>query len=942
MPISRHFLGYDEPLVHGVCRFLLPDRIVSAPDMDDMLLIVPTRRAGRRVLQRLASLCDREGTGVFPPAVCLPTDLLRRDQPSLAPRAVALAAWMHVLRNVDLARHKALFPNRPPEQGPSWALRTADVLQQVRFDLAEGGFLVGHMADALGEKLPEPARWRDLASLEASYLSTLAKAGLIDPCEGMLRSADAPVLPAPARRVVVAAVPDLSPLVEGALRRLGETCPVEILVHAPGEFADTIDAWGRPLPGAWNGRTIDISDIRQSIRLAANEAAQADEVVQLLDRTDPGVSVAVGVPDPRILSPLRDALERSGYAPFDPSARAFRDHALFHLADAWHALLQRQDYPSLSRVLRHPDFIRYLEGQAVCGGSMLAELDELQNRHLPTSLDDVKRHEAFHRKSGRGSRYPELAKALDLLCLQLGRFKKDFRASSMREFLREIYVRCDAPEAGAGDLLFEDAADLMLSGLDELADAERANLVRPGGEGGGLLIHCMQDVELFSRRADEDLVLDGWLEVPWSDASRLILVGMNDEVVPSGFRGDPFLPDSLRRSMGLKHSEERLARDAFLLSGLLASRPEPGRVTFVYGKATRSGDPLRPSRLLLRCGEKELPERASHLFREARVARVDVPPSVSFPLMVPAVLETEIREIHVTNFAAYLRCPFRYYLSRVLRMKEVDDRKMELDALEFGSLVHDALEKLGRSEELRCSEDPDAVGDFLVESAERLVYGTYGSRPALSVEIQLQSAVERLRKAAEIHVSELRMGWEILDVERRVQGTIESFNVVGKIDRIDRHRETGIVRVLDYKSSDTAEPPGKAHIGGRDPDAPPYASVTAGNGQGTWRSLQLPLYRILLEQEGFSESIGIGYFNLPKAVSHTGVSLWEEFDPKLLDRAQHCAAGILRDISGGRFWPPRSSVRYDEFERLFPAGYNVCVAEASRKHLAAGKGGDAV
>ena len=79
---------------------------------------------------------------------------------------------------------------------------------------------------------------------------------------------------------------------------------------------------------------------------------------------------------------------------------------------------------------------------------MLAELDELQNRHLPTSLDDVKRHEAFHRKSGRGSRYPELAKALDLLCLQLGRFKKDFRASSMREFLREIYVRCDAPEAG--------------------------------------------------------------------------------------------------------------------------------------------------------------------------------------------------------------------------------------------------------------------------------------------------------------------------------------------------------------------------------------------------------------------------------------------------------------------------------------------------------------
>ena len=886
---------------------------------------------------------------MFPPSIRLPTELVRLDTSLLASPALVLAAWVQVLRNADLRRLSALFPDCPPDQGTSWALYVADVIQRLRSELAEGGFLICDIVKDVGEDLTELDRWRNLASLESAYLSVMDRTGRVDPCTAMITAAADPVLPPGIRQIVVAGVPDLSPVVARFLMRLGDEHSIDLLIHAPDSLADLFDRWGRPIPGEWAGRTLEIPDASRRICLAANESAQAGAVVRLLNDSDPECSVAIGVPDSNILCPLRDALERSGYTPFDPTGRAFRDHSLFHLLDAWHGLLSVGDYAALARFMRHPDFIRYYEQRDICVASVLEQLDTLQNQHLPAGLDEVVRvlddHEAYCGETGRENTYPELIKAIRLLRDRLHDFEEMPGVESVKTFLKDV-LGDFAPGPDSMDAqLFSDAADLVLSGLEDVSEAERANLIQPGQDGLRLLIHCLKDAEMFARRVDEELVLEGWLEVPWSDAQWLILAGMNDEVVPSGFRGDPFLPDSLRSKIGLKHGEERLARDAFLLAGLIASRPDPGGVAILYGKTTRSGDPLKPSRLLLRCSDEELPGRARQLFGEAEVARDDVPPSVSFPLDVLAALGQEAADhpdsLHVTAFGTYLDCPFRYYLSHILRMQELDDRKMELDALDFGNLVHYALEQLGRSEELRVSTDAERVGAFLAESAERFAYGRYSSHPPLSVEIQLRSATERLRKAAEVHVAELAAGWEILDVERRVRGEFEGLTIVGKIDRIDRHRVTGACRLLDYKTSETAEPAAKAHIGRRDPESRPYASVTMDKKQGTWTGLQLPLYRMLLEQDGFGEGVGIGYFNLPKAAMQTGVSMWENFDEKLVDRAGHCARGVIRDIKSGRFWPPCESVKYDNFERLFPSAYAACVDEISQAKLMPGQEGGA-
>ena len=76
---------------------------------------------------------------------------------------------------------------------------------------------------------------------------------------------------------------------------------------------------------------------------------------------------------------------------------------------------------------------------------------------------------------------------------------------------------------------------------------------------------------------------------------------------------------------GSMDEDMRFARDAYLLQALATCRARGGRLDLLLGKTSAAGDPLRPSRLLLRCPDAELPDRIAYLFRPAEVARANVP-----------------------------------------------------------------------------------------------------------------------------------------------------------------------------------------------------------------------------------------------------------------------------------------------------------------------------
>ncbi len=114
----------------------------------------------------------------------------------------------------------------------------------------------------------------------------------------------------------------------------------------------------------------------------------------------------------------------------------------------------------------------------------------------------------------------------------------------------------------------------------------------------------------------------GWLDLTLDDAPALIITGIHDGVVPEAVNADPFLPNQLRRQLGMIDNARRYARDMYAFQVMLHSRQY---LRVIVGRNNLSGDPLVPSRLLLACNMAELPARVLRLTSDENL---DVLPEV--------------------------------------------------------------------------------------------------------------------------------------------------------------------------------------------------------------------------------------------------------------------------------------------------------------------------
>jgi ATP-dependent helicase/nuclease subunit B len=202
--------------------------------------------------------------------------------------------------------------------------------------------------------------------------------------------------------------------------------------------------------------------------------------------------------------------------------------------------------------------------------------------------------------------------------------------------------------------------------------------------------------------------------------------------------------------------------------------------------------------------------------------------------------------------------------------------------------------------------------------------------------VQLESARQRLARAAAVQAREQAEGWSIERIEWPFALDLGGLEVRGRIDRIDRHEPTGAWRVLDYKTSDAAPPPPKTHLRPRragDERLPGWMGVGVGGREYVWADLQLPVYlRALAREPAGAVSLIGGYFNLPKAAGETALAPWPELAGPLLESAGACADGVAAAIRAGEFWPPAElAAERDDWAALFHHGAAASVVwEAAR------------
>lgn len=908
MTVHRHFLGWDKPVLH-LCADLLKWKVGDQiPDLRDLWVVVPTRHAGRRLREALAARAASSGQALLPPRVLTPEQLLANAGGlPVADRYQMQVLWVQLLRQVPDPLFEAVFSTAREDRDFGWFLSAANGFIALQDALGENGLTVGDAQNTLAE-MDKPERWAGLAAMEELYLGRVAGEGLQDRNRARLESAKAPspaVLP---RRILVAAVPDPVPLALQALEWFAARLPVDVYVHAPSSLKDGFDEWGRPLSGFWKQRLLPIED--ESIYLCAAPADQARLVAhRMTSAALPASDVAFGVPDSQVVPFLESELEQAGVPTYNPSGQSLANHAFVHLLGLFGQFILEPTFDNVSALARHPDWlVRGARESGVGTEALLVALDRLQAEALPAS---------FHDLQAGALRLPRLGNilrpALDWLQQQQDAFESETFAAGVLGFLASVYEGRDVNRLIPEQRVLVSAASEISSLSQRFDQPFYDHLEVTAAERMTLFGMALGSLSFYPERPGTAVDLVGWLELHWDDAPFMAITGMNESKVPDSIVGHPFLPDSARSALGLKDNAGRAARDAYLLEALHASRKTDGELQLFLGKTSSDGDPLKPSRLLFHCDDGQLPARAKTLFGEAKAAQETVPRSLTWQLQPEEVVSPD--SLSITSLRGYLACPFRFYLSYVLGMGTVDDRREEMDPMQFGSCVHAALEAYAASPGMRDSTNVPGSIEFLQNEAEGWMARRFGKSLSAALLIQREAMHQRLGAAAFHLVEQRRQGWSIVHWELPVEAVVEGVTLRGKVDRVDRH-DSGRYRILDYKTSDQDKSPAEVHLRRAMGDEPDWMLVASDGVVNRWNDLQLPLYVWLLKEK-LGQTALSGYFHLPKAVTQTGVSEWEGLGEAQLEAAVACAAGICRAVKDGLFWPPAEKVKFDDFQHLF-------------------------
>lgn len=887
-------------------------------DLRETLLIVPTRNAGRRLRERLAIETARQRTAVLMGPTYLPPQLFAPPPTKrIAAGFVAQAFWIAALRKAPRDHLEALCPALARDESSS-SFTLAAHLTALRQTLCEEGFSIRTFAERVTH---EQERWQNLAKLEDLYLETLRSHGYCDDTEEKLAAAEHPTIPKDVRRVVILFTPDPPPLAIRALNALAQQIPVEICVHADESHAEDFDDWGRPIPQYWLQREIPVND--EQVVVCDDPLDMAERIRRcVMDLpADLRSQLAISVIERVHADFIATILAREGIAVFDPAGRPAANDALFVLLRSLFAFQSQPTFRRFLDLARHPHALQSLEEAAGAPQQLLGILESLQNEHLPATLQSA-REILTELSKQKNFAFAPAIKALDEVNEWLDILSNaPSLAAALEKLLPRIYRTLATNES------LREAADVLSNFLKETDVL--TNLGMSVAEQYALLEQWAGSITISGRRTKPDAVeLLGWLELQWEDAPALILSDMNDDLVPETLPPDPFLPNSLRKAVGLRDNDQRYARDAYILMSVVQSRSVQN-VRFFTLRRSRAGNPLRPSRLLLQCDPKAiLPQRVISLFQDTPSSLFFTQRTSGWRLKPPVPkVPFDIPTISVAHFRSYLECPFLFYLKRLMKDDKAQQLKNELDARDFGSLCHAILAEFARSPDCD-SEDENEIRRALLDLADRHFGRKFGRSPPIAVHFQCDIVKSRLTAFSKIQATLRKEGWKIVTVEQSIHLTCDDTEIMGRIDRIDINEHTNRYRIIDYKTSKEAQDPAEAHIADKTSNSLDFATLKIQSDK-VWKDLQLPLYALAAAEEIKAVKkikpadiiLEVAYLCLPDDPQTSKLIVWKNWKSELSMDARECARRILDRMRHGVFWPPRknniSSQTTDSWKCLF-------------------------
>ena len=306
----------------------------------------------------------------------------------------------------------------------------------------------------------------------------------------------------------------------------------------------------------------------------------------------------------------------------------------------------------------------------------------------------------------------------------------------------------------------------------------------------------------------------GLLESRNLNFDRVIILGLNEGIVPQASTGTTFIPDSLRRAYGLPVLENQDAISAYMFYRLIQRSKS---IDFVYNSLTdesNSGEPSRFIKQLEYESDFNFHHKELQLTVKTELKRDEV---VIKSEKVQQVLNKYLsgqKYLSASALTTYISNPIDFFYKYVAGIEEPKEVEETVEAYKVGLILHDVMEQFYAQLKAvdpeitaeRIKEKRDDIPKLIMQGFAQVLYENR------NVHVQLNGMQKVIYAIVLEYVNIiLKQDTEdapftLIGLEQKgnvsfnfeANGTQQQIKLFGIIDRVDL--KNGVYRIVDYKT----------------------------------------------------------------------------------------------------------------------------------------------
>ncbi len=392
---------------------------------------------------------------------------------------------------------------------------------------------------------------------------------------------------------------------------------------------------------------------------------------------------------------------------------------------------------------------------------------------------------------------------------------------SALQFIAAINTKVEDENDGIATILYEMLQQLKAE-LNQISSSFEIKFIKK------IVLESLGTLKLpLGKESNSGLQIMGFLETRMLDFENLIILSVNEGMLPASASNKSFIPFGLRKAFKMPHFTEQDSIYAYHFYRLLQRAQH---VSLIYNTELTVDGSGEKSRYILQLAHRIKTENLPIHLNES---------TVSIPLLTEALQPRKIevkkskevlkdlehllfersneRPISPTLVLDYIECPLRFYLKRIKKLRKDDDVSNEIDAREFGNIVHHTLQHLYEPYVGKTITKDDIITlkktklaaqidkEFEAEVQLKTITGK-NEYQCYIITNTLQRLLDKDASQAPFRINalELSLNKDSFSLTLKVNGS--PIQLGGIIDRLDelpldnKDGTNGLMRIIDYKT----------------------------------------------------------------------------------------------------------------------------------------------